>query len=204
MADMLVLIKVRLDTSNLSHLFANTLECSMSFSSKPFSQCNFPFNYHSVTGKLNYLAQITITRPDIIFTAHQITKYSSDPQLEHGEAIVYLVLYLKNTRDLGLKFKPDPWKGFECYCDTDFSGNWNKEFAAYDPSTAKSRAGWVIYYALCPIIWASKIEPQVAVSTTESEYLSLSMSLHDVIPIMELLEEMREHKHHVICTKPVI
>jgi hypothetical protein len=44
----------------------------------------------------------------------------------------------------------------------------------------------------------------VALSTTESEYLSMSMSLRDVIPIMELLEEMRERKHHVICTKPVV
>jgi hypothetical protein len=144
------------------------------------------------------------TRPDIIFSVHQIAKYSSDPRLEHGEAIVYLVRYLKKTRDLGLKFKPDPSKGFECYCDADFSGNWNKDFASHDPSTAKSRAGWVIYYAACPIIWASKIESQVALSTTESEYLSMSMSLRDVIPIMELLEEMRERKHHVICTKPVV
>jgi histone deacetylase 1/2 len=171
-------------------------------SSKLFSECNFPFNYRSVTGKLNYLAQTT--RPDIIFSVHQIAKYSSDPRLEHGEAIVYLVRYLKKTRDLGLKFKPDPSKGFECYCDADFSGNWNKDFASHDPSTAKSRAGWVIYYAACPIIWASKIESQVALSMTESEYLSMSMSLRDVIPIMELLEEMRERKHQVICTKPIV
>jgi hypothetical protein len=71
-------------------------------SSKPFSQCDFPFNYRSVTGKLNYPAQTT--RPDILFAVHQIAKYSSDPRLEHGEAIVYLVRYLKKTRDLGLKF----------------------------------------------------------------------------------------------------
>jgi hypothetical protein len=78
------------------------------------------------------------TRSDILFAVHQIAKYTSDPRLEHGEAIVYLVRYLKKTRDLGLRFKPDPSQGFECYCDADFSGNWNKEFAAYDPSTAKS------------------------------------------------------------------
>ena len=171
-------------------------------SSKLFSECDFPFNYRSVTGKLNYLAQTT--RPDIIFAVHQIAKYSSDPRLEHGEAIQYLVRYLKKTRDLGLKFKLDPSKGFECFCDADFSGNWNKAFAPHDSSTAKSRAGWVIYYAACPIIWASKIESQVALSTTESEYLSLSMALRDVIPIMELLQEMRERKYPVICTKPVV
>jgi hypothetical protein len=36
------------------------------------------FNYRSATGKLNYLAQ-TI-RPDIMYSMHQIAKYSSDPR----------------------------------------------------------------------------------------------------------------------------
>jgi hypothetical protein len=94
------------------------------------------FNYRSVVGKLNYLAQTT--RPDIMHATHQITKYSSDPRQLHGEAILYLIRYLKKTRDLDLRFKPDSTKGFECYCDADFSGLWNKAFAAVDPSTSKS------------------------------------------------------------------
>ena len=68
-----------------------------------------------------------------------------------------MVLYLKKMRDVGLKFKPDPKKGFECYCDADFSGNWNREFAPVDPSTAKSQSGWIIFYSGCPISWASKL-----------------------------------------------
>ncbi len=85
-----------------------------------------------------------------MYTTHQIAKYSSDPRQSHGKAILYLVRYLKKTRNLGLKFKPDPKKGFECYCDADFSGNWNKDFAPTDPSTSKSRSGWIIFYAGCP------------------------------------------------------
>ncbi len=100
------------------------------------SVSNLNFNYRSAVGKLNYLAQTT--RPDIMYTMHQIAKYLSDPRQSHGEAILYLVRYLKKMRDLGLKFKPDPKKGFECYCDVDFSGNWNRELAPVDPSTAKS------------------------------------------------------------------
>ena len=46
---------------------------------------------------------------------------------------------------------------FECYCDSDFSGLWNKEFAPMDSCTAKSRSGWIIFYAGCPISWASKL-----------------------------------------------
>jgi hypothetical protein len=112
------------------------------FKDEPTFDLNF--NYRSAAGKLNYLAQTS--RPDIMYAMHQIAKYSSNPRQSHGEAILYLVHYLKKTRNLGLKFKPDPKKGFECYCDTDFSENWNREFVPMDPSTAKSQSGWIIFY----------------------------------------------------------
>ena len=44
----------------------------------------------------------------------------------------------------------------------------------------------------------------MALSTTEAEYIAMSMALRDVIPIMELLEEMRDRKYKVICTEPVV
>ncbi len=52
---------------------------------------NLNFNYRSAVGKLNYLAQTT--RPDIMYTTHQIAKYLSDPRQSHGGAILYLVCY---------------------------------------------------------------------------------------------------------------
>ncbi len=167
---------------------------------KDESPFDLNFNYRSAVSKLNYLAQTT--RPDIMYATHQIAKYLSDPRQSHGKAILYLVRYLKKTRDLGLQFKPDPKKGFECYCDANFSGNWNKAFAAVDPNTAKSRSGWIIFYAGCPISWASKLQSQVALSTTEAKYIAMSQSLCDLIPVMNLLEEMREQDFQVICTKP--
>jgi hypothetical protein len=160
------------------------------------------FNYRSAVGKLNYVAQTT--RPDIMYATHQIAKYSSDPRKPHGEAILYLVRYLKKTRDYGLKFKPDPGKGFKCYCDADFSGNWNKSFAQVDPSTAKSRSGWIVFYAACPVCWASKLQSQVALSTTEAEYIAMSQALCDVIPVMNLIQEIREKGFEVVCTEPYV
>ena len=168
------------------------------FKDEPVFDLNF--NYRSIVGKLNYVAQTT--RPDIMYATHQVAKYSSDPRKSHGEAILYLVRYLKKTRDYGLKFKPDPEKGFECYCDADFSGNWNKSFARVDPSTSKSRSGWIVFYAGCPVCWASKLQSQVALSTTEAEYIAMSQALRDVIPVMNLIQELGEKGFEVICTKP--
>jgi len=73
-----------------------------------------------------------------------------------------------------------------------------------DPSTAKSRSGWVIFYAECPVSWASKLQSQVVLSTTEAEYIALSQALRDVIPVMNLLQEMREQKFQVICNEPYV
>ncbi len=69
------------------------------------------FNYRSVVGKPNYLAQTT--RTDIMCATYQIAKDSSDPRQKHGKAILYLIHYLKKTCDLVLHFKPDSTKGFE-------------------------------------------------------------------------------------------
>ncbi len=161
---------------------------------------NLNFNYRSAVGNLNYLAQTN--RLNIMYAKHQIAKYSSDPRQSHWEAILFLVCYLKKTQDLGLKFKPDAKKGFKCYCDADFSGNWNRQFAPVDPSTAKSQSGWIIFYAGCPVSWASKLQSQIALSTTKSEYIAMSHELRDIIPIMNLLQEMREWNFKVVCIKP--
>jgi len=139
-----------------------------------------------------------------MYATHQLAKYSSNPCKPHGEAALYLVRYLKKSRDIGISFQTDPDKGFECYCDADFSGLWNKQFACHDLSTAKSRSGWVVFYADCPIIWASKLQTQVALSTTEAEYITMLQSLRNILPIMFLIQEMKEKGFQVICMQPYV
>jgi hypothetical protein len=160
------------------------------------------FNYRSAVGKLNYLAQMT--RLNIMYATHQIAKYASDPRKTHVEALLYLVQNLMKSCDLGICFKPDPRKGFQCYCNANFSGLWNKTLAPVDPSRAKSRSGWIIFYVGCPILWASKLQLQVALSTNKAEYIAMSQSLRDVIPTMGLVQEMREQDFQVICIEPYV
>ena len=44
----------------------------------------------------------------------------------------------------------------------------------------------------------------MALSTTEAEYIALSMSLRDVIPAMELVAEVRSKGFPVLCTEPYV
>ncbi|KAL7477153.1 hypothetical protein ACHAW6_002967, partial [Cyclotella cf. meneghiniana] len=94
--------------------------------------------------------------------------------------------------------------GLHCYCDADFAGNWNNECTANDPSTAKSRSGWIVLYSACPIIWASKLQSLVVLCMIQAEYIAMSMTHHDVIPLMELIKELRDGKFDTANTKPYI
>jgi hypothetical protein len=62
----------------------------------------------------------------------------------------------------------------------------------------------IIFYRGCPVSWASKIQSQIALSTTEAEYIAMSQALRDVILIMNLLLGMREQNFKVICIKPYV
>ncbi|KAL7474252.1 hypothetical protein ACHAW6_000234, partial [Cyclotella cf. meneghiniana] len=107
------LINAIIDDINIGNSYTKPVPAKVSLQLHAF--CDSPkfegnFNYRSTVGKLKYLCQTT--RPDILYAVHQAAKYSADPRLEHGEAIVYIVKYLKATRHIGLRFKPDPSKGF--------------------------------------------------------------------------------------------
>jgi hypothetical protein len=41
-----------------------------------------------------------------------------------------------------------------------------------------------------PIIWALRLQTEIAMSSTESEYIALSQSLREVLPMMELAKEL--------------
>ena len=57
-------------------------------------------------------------------------------------------------------------------------------------------------FAGCPILWASRIQTQIALSTTKAEYISLSESLQSAIPLMNLLNEIKAHGHDIISKTP--
>ncbi len=61
------------------------------------------------------------------------------------------------------------------------NGTSNKT-ASIDPGIARSRMGYVIQYAGCPMHRASKMQTEIALSTTQSECIALSQSMSEVLP----------------------
>lgn len=140
-------------------------------------------------GKLNYLAKST--RPDIEYAVHQCARFTSDPKEGHTKAVKLIGQYLLGTKDNGMICKPDG-QSMTYYVDANFAGDWLPEIAMEDSSTARSRSGYVLLYSGCPVVWASKLQTKIALSSTESEYIALSQSLREVIPLMRLIKEMKE------------
>ena len=145
------------------------------------------WKYRSVIGKMNYLAMNT--RPDIAFAVHQCAKFCNNPKLLHEKAVKYIGKYLAETRDKGIILRPEANGQLDAYVDADFAGRWHREFAQLRESVL-SRTGYVITYCGCPVTWSSKLQTEIALSTTESEYIALSTMMRTLLPMRQMLKEI--------------
>jgi hypothetical protein len=145
------------------------------------------WNYASVIGMLMYLS--SNAHPEIQFAVHQCARFTHCPRASHEEGITHICRYLQGIKDNGLTFKPTPNLQLDCYVDADFAGLWNYE-SDQEPVCVKSRTGYVMTLGGCPIQWTSKLQTEIALSTTEAEYIALSQSMRELLPLRRLLLEM--------------
>ena len=106
----------------------------------------------------------------------------------HENAVMRLSSYLRDTKDKGMIMKPKN-TGFKVYVDADFAGGFNKH-QTEDPATAKSRTVYHVMFNNCLIYLHSKLQTEIALSTTEAEYICLSQALRRVIVIMRFFKEL--------------
>ena len=122
------------------------------------------------------------THPEIQFAVHQCARFTHCPRASHEEAVKHICCYLQGAKGEGLTFKPDVSLQLDCYVDADFAGLWNYE-NDQDPVCVKSRSGFVMTLGGCPIQWSSKLQTEIALSTTEAEYIALSQAMRELIPL---------------------
>jgi hypothetical protein len=92
----------------------------------------------------------------------------------------------------------------ECWVDAAHASEWNNKTASSDPSTARSRMGYIITYAGCPMHWSSKMQTKIALSTTEAEYIALSQAMREILQIIWLMEEARQQGIPVLNATPKV
>jgi hypothetical protein len=146
------------------------------------------FHYRSIIGKLNFLEKST--HPELAYAVHQCAHFCSNPKRSHGEAIKHIGRYRLSTRDQGIILKPKQ-DTFDCWVDASHAGEWKKETATDNIDTAKSRTGYVIMFAGCPLIWSSKLQTEIALSSTEAEYIALSTATREINHLIDFLREAK-------------
>ena len=135
------------------------------------------FQYSELVGSLLYLA--VCTRPDITFAVGVLARHMSKPTLEHWTAAKAVLRYLAGTTGLGINFTHTT-EAVEGYCDADYAG---------DVNTRKSTTGFVYILNGGAVVWSSKLQPTVAVSTAEAEYMAAAQAVKEALWLKTLLRD---------------
>ena len=93
--------------------------------------------------------------------------------------------YLQGTKDNGLVFNTSKKLVVDCYADADFTGLWGHE-NPQDPIFARSRTGFANFL----LLWVSKLQTDIALSTLHSEYVALSHSVRAFCPLKSIIKEV--------------
>ena len=159
------------------------------------------FHYWLVIGQLSYLAGTT--HPNIQFDIHQCAQFCKSPKAIHKQGVKRIVRYLKCTADRGMILTINTSKGIDCYVDANYAGG----YIAHKARTTQdclSCTECIVKYANCPIIWCLKLQSTIALSITETEYMALSMAMHEILFLMNLIGEIRCYSIDLTGTKPTI
>jgi hypothetical protein len=145
------------------------------------------WSYPAAIGMLLYIS--SNTRPDCQFAVHQAARFSHCPKKSHAQAVKRIIRYLIKTKDKGIEFVPNLEEGLNCYVDADFAGLHGYE-DDQDPVSVKSRTGFTLTLFGCPILWSSKLQTDITLSSTAAEYVAFSMAMREVLPMRALLKEV--------------
>ncbi|KAL6331602.1 hypothetical protein AAG906_011542 [Vitis piasezkii] len=105
-----------------------------------------PESYRRLVGRLIYLA---VTRPDLAYSVHILSQFMQEPRIEHWEAALRVVRYLKGTPGQGILLRADT-------C----------------PITRRSLSGWLVFLGQSPISWKTK--KQHTLPLCEAEYRAMA------------------------------
>ncbi|RVX22042.1 Retrovirus-related Pol polyprotein from transposon RE2 [Vitis vinifera] len=121
-----------------------------------------PESYRRLVGRLIYLA---VTRPDLAYSVHILSQFMHEPRIEHWEAALRVVRYLKGTPGQGILLRADSDLSLQGWCDSDW---------AACPVTRRSLSGWLVFLGQSPISWKTKKQHTVSRSSAEAEYRAMA------------------------------
>lgn len=145
---------------------------------KPFEDTT---QYRSLLGALLYVA--VTARPDVAVSVSILGRRVSAPTDTDWKAAKRVVKYLKGTKNMQLVFGlGEGWKLIG-YSDADWAG---------DQESRRSTTGFVFLFGGGAIVWASRKQSCVSLSSMEAEYIALSDTCQELIWLRRLMTDLGE------------
>ncbi|KAL5563574.1 hypothetical protein UlMin_033321 [Ulmus minor] len=113
------------------------------------------------------------TRPDISHAISVLSKFMSNSGKEHWLGMKWLLRYLKGSSDVGLIYeKRGNSIRLEGYSDSDYGADQDKK---------RSITSYFFNLNGCCISWKAQLQPVVALSTTEVEYIAATEAIKEAL-----------------------
>lgn len=142
-------------------------------------------DYMSLVGSLLYLSMAT--RPDIAYAAGVLCRYNNAPTINHWNAALRVLAYLKGTINYGLVYgnmvSENGTNGnlkVVAYCDSNFAGDKTDSISTY---------GYAFMLYGAAFDWTSKKQEKVAHSTYEAEYVAASLTTKEALWVRKLMAD---------------
>jgi hypothetical protein len=134
--------------------------------------------YREIVGSLMYL--MVSTRPDIAFAVGYLARFMNCHDNTHLQAAGQVLKYLSRTRDRGIIYHRSDKFELVGYSDSDWGT---------DVTTRRSVTGYLFKLANGPVSWKSRLQPTVALSSSESEYMALSAAAQEALALRGLCSD---------------
>ena len=121
------------------------------------------------------------TEPTISNACRELTSHLTAPNEEHWKALTHLIGFLKTGAFQGIKLRTPENMQVVAYVDADY---------ASDRNDRKSISGYLVTIGGCLVSWQSKKQTGVTLSSTESEFVAMSMVATEIKFIVSLLTEL--------------
>ncbi|KAL0438667.1 UNVERIFIED_CONTAM: Retrovirus-related Pol polyprotein from transposon TNT 1-94 [Sesamum latifolium] len=138
--------------------------------------------YRSLVGSLLYL---TNSRPDILQATTLLSRFMKNPSNIHYGAANRVLRYLKGTRSFGLWYSNSNIIELLGFSYSDWAGSVNDR---------KSTTGYLFMLGSNAISWCSKKQPSTALSSSEAEYMAVSLAACQAIWLRRILGDMKQHQ----------
>ena len=126
------------------------------------------------------------TEPTISNACRELTSHLSAPNKEHWKALSHLIGFLKTGSFQGVKLRTPEDTQVVAYVDADY---------ASDRNDRKSISGYLVTIGGCLVSWMSKKQTGVTLSSTESEFVAMSMVATEIKFVVSLLREIMGGGH---------